>query len=1252
MRMLNQLKNKPAILSIGMLLLVLPAIAQQPTNLPTYGSNTPVNFVRTFTPTAPTTDAASLATKPLTEVKEATAYFDGLGRPLQTVVKQGSMVTTDIANVNTDIANAKDLVTPVLYDAFGREQYKFLPFAASTGDGLFKTNPFVQQSGFIANQYIGQGNDGQYGYSQTVFEASPLNRPLEQYAPGENWAGTVNTSKHSIKAKYWINTAIDDVRIWDVTNGSLAASITSNYTSNTAYQAGSLYKNVTEDEHGKQVIEFKDKEGKVVLKKVQLTAAPDDGNGAGYTGWMCTYYIYDDLGHLRCVIQPEGVKYLAANSWLLTSTLRSEQCFQYEYDHHNRLVVKKVPGAAEVVMVYDVRDRLVMTQDGNLRGQSLWNFTQYDALNRPVRTGIVSTDNNPITHWTAADALEGGATNEAISYPNTTMLTGTTALTETFYDNYEWITNNGISGVSGVYLDTHDVKLYSNNGSDNSSFPFHQQNVQDTRTKGMVTGTRTNVLGTTTYITTVTIYDDKARAIQVKTINHTGGIDIATTQYSWSGQPLIMVSEQHKADGVASWSSPKSILNVTKNTYDALGRVTRTTKNIVDYDNPVTPSPDIVMSKNYYDALGQLKTKNVGQYAAPFADEVIAVQNYEYNIRGWLLGVNRDFINTGGLSQHFGYDLAYDKVNNSPYINNNYTNPALNGYAGTGLFNGNISGVTWGLQMKSRYDYAYDASNRLLRADYKNFENTGRNTAYDVKMGDGINADQAYDYNGNIKTMQQYGLDNGSIKLIDNLNYTYKESGLSNKLAGVTDSQTGHEGLGDFIDGTNSDDDYAYDANGNLTKDQNKGITSISYNILNLPQTITAPNKGTIEYLYDAAGNKLKKTVRPVETWLSVRTTEYLGDMVFEFNVLSHVLTEEGTVKLHYQAPPIYYYFLKDHLGNVRGVLDDAGMHQGGSDYYPFGLEIKTTSSSYQMFKYKYNGKEEQREEFSDGSGLDWLDYGARFYDPAIGRWHVVDPLSDKMRRHSPYNYVANNPIIHIDPDGKRYIDFDENGNYIGTKKDNWWHNLWNGSKGRVLNSNGEVAQSFRFADPKNDVKDIQNGIITKLVTVKESEIKSMLASAGVFSGKNKTSNVSIADRYDYPKEQGKGGRKMDFSYSVIPSQYPGASTDPLSISSKMIFLTEGWNKEGMTAHNHMNFGNYLFGAAMEALGYNIIETRAGAHYNSKFNSNTNGYESQFDSEDDQFSIIQGHSFAQRRGYHGITYKVSVVVGELENVSE
>src|SRR5690606_8693608 len=141
-----------------------------------------------------------------------------------------------------------------------------------------------------------------------------------------------------------------------------------------AYHAASqLFRYKTKDEHHNEVIEFKDREGKVLLKKVQAPSGQ----------WAQTYYIYDGFGNLICVVPPEVVARLATEFYQSGATdvtknaFLKRWAFRYAYDSRKRMILKQLPGADLVYMVYDKRDRLVMTQDGNQRSGSTkyWTFT-------------------------------------------------------------------------------------------------------------------------------------------------------------------------------------------------------------------------------------------------------------------------------------------------------------------------------------------------------------------------------------------------------------------------------------------------------------------------------------------------------------------------------------------------------------------------------------------------------------------------------------------------------------------------------------------------------------------------------------------------------------------------------------------------------------------------------------------------------------------------------------------------------------
>ena len=961
------------------------------TVLSTFGSGYNYILTRTFRKEMTTTSGVDLNAASLNgDIMEQVQYIDGLGRPSQSIDVKGTPLK-------------RDLVAPIAYDGLGREKFKYLPYSYA-GDGNFRPSALSEQSTFYNTALSGLDKTDSRPYSETSYENSPLNRVLFQQGPGNDW----NTASKKTGYEYGTN-ATGYVMLWKI-DGS------GNCVKNSLYANGQLYRTTIIDENGSRTSEYKDKEGRVVMKESEVTTGV----------YAKTYYVYDDLGMLRYVLPPEMQNQVAGGATAVTLTPATASvlnyCYYYKYDARHRMTEKKLPGAEKVYMVYDKRDRLIVTQEGNLRkntaGTDLkkWLYTKYDALNRPVVTGIY-------THATVVD--QAGMN---IYVQGLTTVTLCESRTATNYTTQYGYTTTAFPAASPemqsiTYYDDYNFDNDASNQADKTFTDDGQTAAGSGSRKGLVTGTRSRIIDSSpaSFTEGYSFYDDKGRVVQSLLIQPVDATNTGTVRMS---SKINLPGEvlQAKTTHLIGATTVNTLLD--KFSLDTRGR-------LLEVRKTVNTETEKVIAGNAYNELGQLLTESLGIAGTL----VLQKTDYLYNIRGWLRALNNTFSSTE--NDLYGMQLFYYQA---------FT--ALN--SGKEQYNGNISGIKWTNKQKSgvwaAYGFVYDKGNRLNDAIYGEYTqaatdiNSGyRGAEYKDRFNEyGI----TYDLQGNIKTLNRRGLDldavTGDYSVIDQLSYT---TYTGNKLIRLDDAMPDIAGRGDFREKVNNATEYYYDPNGNLYKDDNKGITNIAYNFLNLPAQVnfTASND-YIRYTYNASGAKLKKTVfkgavaQYTENYIGGYVYKTTGAAAFSINDLQYVLAEKGRL-MKSGTTFKYEYYLKDHLGNTRVVFSDVngnGTIENNTteilqvaDYYPFGMLHNRASTLTDDNKLLYNGKELQTEAFNldatagEETVFDWYDYGARFYDAQIGRWHSVDPSADKYFSWSPYVYTFNDPIKHIDPDGR-----------------------------------------------------------------------------------------------------------------------------------------------------------------------------------------------------------------------------------------
>ena len=602
---------------------------------------------------------------------------------------------------------------------------------------------------------------------------------------------------------------------------------------------------------------------------------------------------------------------------------------------------------------------------------------EYDARGRCTKKKLPETDFVEYT-YNAADQL-------VFSQDGNQRAQATKKWTYYLYDKFGRLTEQGEctnkSATSSpvVYIHNYYDGYGFINGTGFTDSNYKLTEAQKAYGKGYQTGSVISIFGDSQKIYLMYQYDIQGRVVKTVQNNLLDGLDVTETTYTFSSNPQTVVHKNtYKENG-----TQKSITETYTYTYDYADRISKVEHTLND--------TKVVLSENTYNKLGQLENRFLHGASAD-------TMGYAYNIRSWLTRIE---------SPNLILKLNY-------------------GYSAGG---GNIASMFWksGEEGRQKYTFTYDGLGRMLNADHlilgqqdeddddwgvttglmsiqtgRQIEETplARENAFTERVTE-------YDKNGNILKLVRYGQTGAnSYGVIDNL--TMKLTG--NQLNRVDDASTAsaYGGGFEFKDAVKQDNEYAYDANGNLTQDLNKGIEDIQYNCLNLPRLVKFKDQSTITYTYAADGTKLR-----VEHKIGNSTTRttYCSNVIYEDGTAKCLLTEEGYVSLDDRE---YHYYLKDHQGNNRVLVNKNGGVEEINHYYPFGGIF---ASEENVQPYKYNGKELETKK-----GLNWYDYGVRRYDAVLGRWHKIDPMTEKYYSVSPYAYCSSNPVNAIDYQGKLVI--------------------------------------------------------------------------------------------------------------------------------------------------------------------------------------------------------------------------------------
>ena len=888
--------------------------------------------------------------------KEKIRYYDGLGRPLQTVSLDAGLLGPCKMN----------LYEKTEYDAAGRPYKFWLPTRGITWpDSIYSDKePF----------------------SYVEYDGSPLDRPRAEYGPGVAWHANGKAMHYEYKTNG--STALLNVIQYRIDTAK-DTTVTVSRDGMVANQTLSVKSVKNEDDL--TLLTFTDLFGRIVLERRHPASGED----------LDTYYVYDAMGHLAAVLPP-ALSNMSDSDW--NSANVDKYAYLYTYDANGNCTAKKLPGCGWTRYIYDKANRPVFSQDAENRRRGIWMFSFSDIHGRSCVSGYCEGDMETLK--SAVSATNVVATRQGTSrWPymgysvSGLSLTNPVVLSVSYYDDYSFIDNQ----VSSAAI--RSLMNYS---------PEYGLTKWD-YVHGLPTGGAERILGegvTNNFLWSSCYYDKKGNLIQTHTTRASGGVDITTTEMTFTGKP-------NRTHIIHAYGKPEELNEFYEYTYDNWERPDSVRHRLGENAKWIT------LSKIKYDGIGRVESDARNGIPA-------MKTSFTYNVRSWTKSV------TGpGLSEVMSYE---------------------NG----GQWGGNISKITWSAGTGSEEfqdSYSYDGLSRLT------------NSTRCMKSDPTRKFINEYSYDGHSNIVQSsYKEQTGSNGIIKNGIWKQFNHDGNRLVSGRIEIGEDNPSRYQFVITSNRQVAYAYDRNGRLTLSEDQGINGIQYNAVGYPSLVETENGGYVQNKYTAGGTKLESRRTDAEGVTTAMA--YEGNEVIENGHRRMLLFDGGYVDFSGNEPR-YCWYTKDHLGSVRAVADADGNVFSTYAFKPYGedFSVENPATSYSELgpvtdegidsnllyvpiypggqsqpsgisafmiedeeeleaplvtysapaapnwqPYKFSGKESLTR-----VGLDLYDFGARMYSPSNTRWMSMDPLAEKYYHVSPYVYCASNPLNIVDPDGMQW---------------------------------------------------------------------------------------------------------------------------------------------------------------------------------------------------------------------------------------